>query len=71
VDIPIAELERIGIAVKNYIWGQNENGSMISTRKKEEAPWSLNGAAAASFNLDQNYSLTRFILQTRLIFYFV
>jgi len=37
---------------------------MISIRKKEAAPRSLNGAAAASFNLDQNYSLTQFNLQT-------
>ena len=31
---------------------------MISIRKKEAAPCSLNGAAAASFNLDLEYSLT-------------
>jgi len=54
VDIRLAELERICFAVRNYIWGQNENGSMISIRKKEATPCSLNGAAAASFNLNQN-----------------
>jgi hypothetical protein len=33
-------------------------------RKKEATPCSLNGAAAASFKLEQNYFLTQFSLQT-------
>ena len=37
---------------------------MIPVYKKEAAPCSLNGAAAASFKLQQNYILTQFILQT-------
>lgn len=37
---------------------------MTSQRKKEPAHCSLNGAAAASFKLEQYYSLTQFILQT-------
>jgi hypothetical protein len=38
---------------------------MIIYRKKEAAPCSLDGAAAASFKLVQNYSLTQFILHTQ------
>jgi len=37
---------------------------MTGTRKKEAAPRSLNGAAAASFKFEQYYFLTQFILQT-------
>jgi hypothetical protein len=37
---------------------------MIRLRKKEAAPCSLDGAAAASIKLVQNYILTQFILQT-------
>ena len=40
---------------------------MIFYRKKETSPCSLNGAAAASFKLEQNYNLTQFNLQTQLI----
>ena len=41
---------------------------MIGRRKKEAAPCSLDGAAAASIKLVQNYILTQFILQTHLYF---
>jgi hypothetical protein len=34
---------------------------MISSRKKEAASCSLNGAATASFKLEQYYFLTQFI----------
>ncbi len=37
---------------------------MIERRKKEAAPCSLDGAAAASIKLVQNYILTQFNLQT-------
>lgn len=40
---------------------------MIVCRKKEAAPCSVYGADAASFKLDQNYSLTQFILQTHIV----
>ncbi len=39
---------------------------MIERRKKEAAPCSLDGAAAASIKLVQNYILTQFNLQTLL-----
>jgi hypothetical protein len=64
MDDAAPELGRIGFSVKDYLWRQNEDRSMISFRKKEAAPCSLNGADTASFKLVQNYYLTQFILQT-------
>jgi hypothetical protein len=67
MDNAFAGLGSVCSAIKYYIWRENENGSIISGRKKAAGPCSLNGAAAASFKLDQNYFLIRFILQTELI----
>jgi hypothetical protein len=64
MDHATAWMGRVRLAVKDYIWGPNEYRSMIGPRKKEAAPCSLNGAAAASIKLVQNYILTQFILQT-------
>jgi hypothetical protein len=55
MDDAITRMGRVRIAVKDYIWGQNENGPMILRRKKEASPCSLNGAVAASFKLEQKY----------------
>jgi uncharacterized glyoxalase superfamily protein PhnB len=65
MDYALAGMGRLRLAAKDYIWEQNDNGLVISFRKKEAAPCSLNGAAAASIKLVQNYTLTQFILQTR------
>ena len=64
MDDAFTGMGRIGLSIKDYIWRQNENGSMRIRRKKEAAPCSLNGADTASFKLEQNYFLTQFILQT-------
>src|SRR5258708_36795692 len=64
MDDATPELGYLSLAAKDYLWGQNEDRSMIFSRKKEAAPCSVNGADTASFKLDQNYYLTQFILQT-------
>jgi Transposase, Mutator family len=42
------------LAAKDYLSGQNEDRSMILSRKKEAAPCSLYGADTASFKLGHN-----------------